>query len=213
VRAQPVEARPSRLKELNQWLANPLLVTVVAALLVNWLIPQVTRKWQDHQKALEIKTGLVSEMSQSVSRAVMTGRFLTSGLIRQSSADPRAEQRAWNQGFQDWTTTSASIGARLEAYISGNDAAPQWRTFSNVVTDFFQLSANVNDSRVAQVREILTYPALPKDVQLSRKDWVTLASASSGAAFQRAYAELGRGILERRDELVHTVLDSGVSGF
>ena len=83
-------------------------MTVVAALLVNWLIPQVTRKWQDHQKALEIKTGLVSEMSESVSGAVMTGRFLASGLIRKSSADPRAEQRAWNEGFRDWTTRSAS---------------------------------------------------------------------------------------------------------
>ena len=188
-------------------------MTVVAALLVNWLIPQLTRKWQDHQKALEIKTGLVSEMSESVSGAVMTGRFLASGLIRKSSADPRAEQRAWNEGFRDWTTRSASIGARLEAYISGNDTGSQWRSFSNVVTDFFQLSANVNDSRVSQVREILRYSGLPGDVRLSRKDWVVLASANSGAAFDRAYAELGRGILERRDQLVRRVLDSSVSGF
>ena len=188
-------------------------MTVVAALLVNWLIPQVTRKWQDHQKALEIKTGLVSEMSESVSGAVMTGRFLASGLIGKSSADPRAEQRTWNEGFRSWTTKSASIGARLEAYISSDDTGSEWRSFSNVVTDFFQLSANVNESRVSQVREILGYPRLPKDLQLSRKDWIALASSNTGKVFDRVYAELGRGILERRDELVERVLDSRVSGF
>ena len=71
--APPARARRTN---LGTWLANPLLVTVVAALLGSWLLPQVTRKWQDHQKALEIQTGLVSEMSESASNAVATSRFI-----------------------------------------------------------------------------------------------------------------------------------------
>jgi hypothetical protein len=43
-----------------------VLVTVVAALLSTWLLPQFTRGWQD-QKSLEIQTGLVSQLSESVS--------------------------------------------------------------------------------------------------------------------------------------------------
>src|SRR5439155_709944 len=56
--------------QIGPWLSNPLLVTVVAALLGSWLLPQITRQWQDHQKALEIQTGLVSDMSTAVSSAV-----------------------------------------------------------------------------------------------------------------------------------------------
>ncbi len=211
-KAEPDEAE-SRGKQLREWLANPLIVTVVAAVLVNWLIPQFTRKWQDHQKALEIKTGLVSDMSESVSSAVMTGRFIAAGLVRRSSADPRSDQRAWNDGYRAWTTSSASIGAKLEAYFAGSDQGSEWRSFANVVTDFFQLSATVDATRSAQVDEIFAYRGLPKDLRLSAADRHVLASSNSSPAFHRAYAELGRGILERRDDLVQSVLDAGVAGF
>ena len=186
---------------------------MVAALLGGWLIPQVTRKWQDHEKALEIKTGLVSEMSESVSSAVMTGRFIAVGLVRGASADPSADQRAWNDGYRAWTTGSASTGAKLEAYFAASDLGSEWRSFANVVTDFFQLSATVNATRSAQVREIFAYPELSKELRLSAKDRHVLATSNSSPEFQRAYAELGRGILKRRDDLVQDVLDAGVSGF
>jgi hypothetical protein len=183
----------------------------VAAILVNWLIPQFTRKWQDHQKALEIKTDLVSQMSESVSSAVMTGRFIAAGLVSRSSADPRADQRAWNDGYRAWTTNSASIGAKLEAYMGG-DFGSEWRSFSPVVTNFFQLSANVGPDRAAQVRAIFAYADLPKDLRLTAADRRVLATSNSSRAFHRAYAELGRGVLERSDELGKSVLSAGVSG-
>jgi hypothetical protein len=210
---QQAESRFSWNRELSQWLANPLLVTVVAAFLGSWLLPQITGKWQDHKEALEIKTGLVSQMSESVSGAVATSRFLASGLVARASANPHAEQVAWNEGYRDWTTASATIGAKLQAYFAPTAVGSEWRSFANVVTDFFQLSANVGPSRRLQVRAIQLYPDLPEDVRLSPQDWNVLATTKEGAAFQTAYAELGRGILERRDELVQRVLDSSVSGF
>jgi hypothetical protein len=211
--AQPAEGKRSRSRQLYEWFANPLLVTVVAALLGGLLIPQITREWQDHQKALEIKTDLVSQMSESASSAVMTGRFIAAGLVRGASTDPNADQRAWNEGYRAWTTGSASIGAKLEAYFAGSDRGSEWRSFADVVTDFFQLSANVNATRPAQVREIFAYPELPKNLRLSAEDRHVLVTSNSSPEFQRAYAELGRGILQRRDDLVQAVLDAGVSGF
>lgn len=191
-----------------------MLVTVVAALLGSWLLPQLTRGWQNHQKSLEIQTDLVSQMSESVSSAVATGRFIAAGLVAESSADPRAEQLAWNDGYRTWTTESASIGAKLRAYF-GPSIGSDWQTFTYVVTDFLQLSANVtkDSGRVAQVREILAYRNQLKNTHLTHGDWLVLATTRSGASFQSAYAELGRGLLARQDELVQHVLDSRVSGF
>ena len=187
---------------------------MVAALLGSWLLPQITRQWQDHQKALEIQTGLVSDMSTAVSGAVATSRFVAAGLVAQSSADPAAEQQAWNQAYRDWTTTSASIGAKLRAYF-GSAVGSDWQSFTYVVTDYVLLSAKPRQGggRVAQVAEIFGYRDRLPGAHLSRRDWTALAATRSGRVFQNAYAELGRGLLARQDELVQHVLGSHVSGF
>ena len=53
-------------RQLYDWLANPLLIAIVGSLLVYLVIPQLTRGWQNHAKILEVKTGLVADMSDSV---------------------------------------------------------------------------------------------------------------------------------------------------
>ncbi len=182
---------------------------MVAALLGSWLLPQITRQWQDHQKALEIQTGLVSDMSTAVSSAVATSRFVAAGLV----AGP-GEQQAWNNAYRDWTTRSAAIGAKLRAYV-GSDVGGEWQSFGYAVTDYVLLSAQpkAGSGRVAQVAEIYGYRDRLPGTQLSRSDWTTLAATRSGSVFQDAYAALGRGLLARQDELVERVLDSHVSGF
>jgi hypothetical protein len=198
----------SRRHELAQWLGNPLVVTVVAAFLGSFLIPHLTRSWQDHQKALEIKTGLVGQMSESVSDAVATGRFIAADLV--STESP---QRAWNDGYRDWTTASASIGARLQAYV-GSEIGSDWRSFADVVTNFFQLSANSDSrSRRQQVEAVVRDPGLRRHVTFTREGRAALRGPRSTQDFRDAYKGLADGILQREDELVQRVLDSDVSGF
>jgi hypothetical protein len=199
--------------DLGSWLSNPLLITVVAALLGSWLIPQLTRDWQDHQKALEIKTGLVSEMSKSVGDAVATSRFIASGLIAGAEADPHAEQRAWNSAYRDWTSASASIGAKLEAYV-GAQVGSEWRSFADAVENVVLLSAR-NDlrSRRLQVERIYDDANVRRLAGLTVKEWRQLAQPRSSLAFRRSYEHVTRALLARRDELVERVLDSDVSGF
>jgi hypothetical protein len=153
-------------------------------------------------------------MSESVSSAVATGRFIAAGLVAEASPSPRAEQRAWNDGYREWTTTSASIAARLRVYF-GPDVSSEWQSFTYVVTDFLLLSAKPTQdgSRQDQVAEILRYADRLKDVRLSREQWILLSQTRKGASFQATYAQVGRGLLARGDELVQRVLDSSVSGF
>ncbi|MGZ6691229.1 MAG: hypothetical protein ACXVHQ_27675 [Solirubrobacteraceae bacterium] len=200
--------------ELRSWLSNPLLVAVVAALLGSLLIPSITRKWQNHQKALEIQTGLVSEMSQSVSSAVASSRFIAAGLVARSSQAPGAEQQAWNDLYREWTTSGASIGAKLRAYF-GATVASEWQSFNYALTDFVALSARAGpgSARQAQVAEIYAYRKRLPGVRLSTAQWRQLAQSRGDAGFQNAYAELARGFLARQDELVQRVLSSHVSGF
>ena len=122
-----------------------------------------------------------------------------------------ADQRAFNDGYRAWTTSNASIGAKIQAYF-GNDLGSQWRSFANVVTDYFQLSATPGGGRAEQVQEILSYGELPTFVRLSKGERRALVKSNSSATFQNAYGRLGQAMLARGDELVQGVLDSGVSG-
>jgi hypothetical protein len=192
--------------ELRSWLSSPLLVAVVAALLGSLLIPSITRNWQNHQKALEIQTGLVSDMSQSVSSAVANSRFIAAGLVARPSS-----QQAWNDLYRDWTTSGASIGARIRAYF-GPTVANDWQAYTYALTDFVGLSVPSADRR-SQVEEIYAYRNHLGGAKLTRRQWLTLAGNPGSGDFETAYAQLGRALLARQDELVQQVLASHVSGF
>jgi hypothetical protein len=204
-RSADVSKEPARLAELAKWLANPLVVTVVAAVLSGLLIPYVARGWQNHQKALEVKTGLVTQMSESSSGTVATSRFLAASLI------PDA-QPIWNTAYRDWVTESSSIGAKLQAYVS-LETGDRWRSFGYSVTDFLSLSvaARSQSSREAQINEINAL--LPKGLQFSQKEHAALAAARATPAFQDAYADVSLRLASWRDALVRQVLQAHISGF
>jgi hypothetical protein len=206
-RSADVRTTPSRLAELAGWLANPLLVTVVAAVLGGLLIPYISKGWQDHQKALEIKTGLVTQMSESSSGTVATSRFLAGDLI-----PAKTQQAIWNKAYRDWVTESSSIGAKLQAYMS-LATGDHWRSFGYSVTDFLSLSVapKSDSSREAQIHEINTL--LPKGLQFSAKEHAALAQPRSTPQFQDAYADVSLRLASWRDALVRQVLKAHMSGF
>lgn len=197
-------------RHLYDWLASPLLIAVIGSFLVYWLIPQLTRGWQDHAKILEVKTGLVADMSDSVGNATMTGRFIASGLIGRATDDPNATQRAFNDAYQNWTVKSAVIGSQLAAYFPRSDLAPRWRSYANVVTDFLQLSARGRRSdRASQLVEVARY--FPELRKRNKAWWASLLDV--GPAFQENYRELSLAVLGERDTFVQRVLDSDATGF
>jgi hypothetical protein len=179
---------------------------------VYWLIPQLTRDWQNHAKVLEVKTNLVAKMSDSVGNATMTGRFIASGLIGKATDDPNATQRAFNEAYEAWTVESAVIGSQLAAYFPGDHLGPRWRSYAGVVTDFLQLAARARrDDRASQLLGIARY--FPQLREQGKTWWRTLLDGNGRRAFQQRYLELSREILDERDLFVQQVLDAEPTGF
>jgi hypothetical protein len=203
-----VEAGRSWSRELYKWLANPLVVTLVGAVVASWVIPHLTRQWQDHQKALEIQSGLVAEMSKSSSDAIMTGRFISSGLYGRASGDSRATQRAFNDGYRTWSVSSAVAASKLEAYFPGTKLGPAWRRYAMAVSDYLQLTTAPGPSRARELASIRA--VLPAD---PRVRWSVLARGSTAPGFAAGYAALGEALLTLRDDVVRRVLDASPSGF
>jgi hypothetical protein len=181
-------------------MGNPLVVAVVSTLLVSLAIPQLTRQWQDHQRALELQTSLVSSMSSSASDAVISARMLAGGLYSGGEW-----QRRYNAALRSWSTDSSVVKAKLEGYFPGTGIGGDWRSYGFAVTGYLQVAAPVAgaDARIDSLRRLVPAAGI---------DWRAL-SRRSNPGFQEAYAVLGFALLDRLDTLVHDVLSEHPSGY
>jgi len=53
----------------------PLLAVLLTAALSGCVVPRITRRWQEHQKELEIKTSLVEAISVEVLQFILAMQF------------------------------------------------------------------------------------------------------------------------------------------
>ncbi len=51
------------------WFSHPILLLFVGALITSLLFPYLTRGWQDHQRALDLKATLVNTINESTESA------------------------------------------------------------------------------------------------------------------------------------------------
>jgi hypothetical protein len=105
---------------------TPLIVTVLGISLSAWLIPAFTRQWDDRQKAQELKAGLVTEMSEAASGALIGSRARIFGL-----KPVRGEPSISEVGYA-WSLAATSIEAKLRAYFP-QSIVLDWRSYTVVV--------------------------------------------------------------------------------
>jgi hypothetical protein len=191
--------RAPRGAALREWMGNPLVVALVSTLLVSLAIPQLTRRWQDHERALELQTALVGSMSNSASDAVISGRLLTGGLYAGGEW-----QRRYNAALRQWSVDAAVVKAKLEGYFPGTGIGEDWQSYLFAVTGYVQIAAPVAgpDLRIGPLKRLVPAPGI---------DWQVLAHRSD-PRFQDEYGNLGFVLLERLDTLVQAVLREHPSG-
>jgi hypothetical protein len=119
-------------RTVGSYLSNPLLLLVVGAVISGLLIPYITAQWQNHEKELELKTNLVSRISEAVSSALTSAQF---------SAANRTEQAAYQQAYYEWEATHSAISSYLRAYFPNTSIGEEWDEYANITTSFFRLAA------------------------------------------------------------------------
>ena len=118
---------------------HPLVLLTLGAVISSLLIPWFTRKWQDHQKALELKSALASQIAESATSTIVRSWSVhEAGRHRYSDA----ERRAWRA----WQIQSAAIEARLRAYFPSTRLADEWVGFTQEVEAFHEISDGLDDS-------------------------------------------------------------------
>lgn len=103
---------------------------VISALLAVFVVNQFSRRWQNRQRALEIKAGLVSDLSEAVMELVIAVQFA------HRNQQSQKHEAAMEKASRVWETRSAVITTKLEAYLQETPIPKEWdrsRNFSTIL--------------------------------------------------------------------------------
>lgn len=108
----PADAAPVASVERSRFrlrVPKAMLITVLGFALSAWLVPAITRQWDDRQKVHELKADVVSEMASVSARALLGGQAVWSG----EHPTPRERKQVENE----WGLSTLELAARLRAYF------------------------------------------------------------------------------------------------
>jgi hypothetical protein len=127
----------------------PLLAVLLTAALSGYVVPRITRRWQDHQKELEIKTWLVEAVNDEVLQFVLAMQFAE----RNAST-----QEAFNEAYRRWEIQRAVLTGKLRVYFGDPTIAREFESFSEAVTDFYALAGiSRPEYRSRQIEKLKSY--------------------------------------------------------
>jgi hypothetical protein len=122
--ATPAPAERSRFRLR---VPKALLLTVLGFALTAWLVPAMTRQWDDRQKEHELKAGVVADMGAVSARALLGGEAVWSGDL------PTARERKTVE--DDWELSTLALEARLRSYFS-RSVVRGWEVYAWAVDRF-----------------------------------------------------------------------------
>lgn len=130
---------------------HPLVVLIVGAILSSLIIPKITKRWQDHQKELEIKIELIKKISEIIMKEVMSVQFMKIQ-IGQMDIDSEEFRKKWestNEDYRQLEIQAAIIESQLIAYFHNNkDIKQTWKNLKDNLTNFYADLQNIYKNTV-----------------------------------------------------------------
>jgi len=178
--------------DVVRYFVFPVAVLLSGVLVTGLLVPELTKRRDNRRKALEIKTSLVSDMSETVMEFVMAVQFAVLGAVGQ-------DQTEYDNAYKIWEKKRSVIGTKLEAYFPLTDLGPAWSAFAHRVTIFYALTG-IDDPAVrrAQRGDLLNSYGLTWPERQVQSD--------SDESWKEAWGFLRESILDEKKQLVRRVL-------
>ena len=199
----PVKKRPHRIR-----VPTSLVVTLVGIALTAWLLPAFTRQWDDRQKAQELETSLVTEMTAATAAALVNSRDALT-----DSVAGAAQLESVNAA---WQLASIQIEEKFRAYFFGTGITDTWHNFGSAV------SYTLARLMFRDIEAHSLYPAVQQTfAALNRKrakDYITSIGYVSDRrrdVFARSleYTAIQRELLTMEEKIAVRVLDAHPSGY
>ena len=194
-------------------LSNQCLLLIVGGILTGLLIPYITTQWQNHEKELEIKTSLVSKISEYVTRMLMAIQFVEVSQSRGINSSLTNEE--YDNEYRDWKINSDIIQSQINAYFPSIDIDKNWKKFSNAVENFYALSGTVSeDLRTDFLQKIETN--LSNDINLTTWNILKNRISPSNNTKEIIYWEENWGLLkdqinEEKENIIQKILNTKIN--
>jgi hypothetical protein len=132
------------LTQARQSLSHPLFLIVAGAVLSSYLLPSLTRQWQNHEKELEVRTTLVQEMSETTADFVVAIKQSTFGGFGEEQAGA-AQARALNVAWRAFDRRQTVIAAKLRSYFPESGLGDEWKRYAGALVSFLYFLKGENE--------------------------------------------------------------------
>lgn len=114
-------------------LSHPFVLLLLAAGISGLLVPYITNQWQNHQKELELKTNLVTQISKAIADIIIVSRIVQIPAYAYTNL-------SYPNAYEQWEISKATIGSQIEAYFPENQIKQKWDNLSSAITEFSGLT-------------------------------------------------------------------------
>jgi len=146
-------------------LKHPLFLLFVSAVISGIFIPWFLRRRQYKQKELELKTEIVSDITEAVMKTFMTAYlFNTRRKEMQQSVGKESPQKELYKAYKEWKVQGCIIGTKLHAYfpkeeIGDEQIHKKWDRFKDALSELYERKWDIDNEKntreLEEVKEIL----------------------------------------------------------
>jgi hypothetical protein len=196
-------------RTVDRCLSNAAVILILGAFITGLLVPHITMTWQNGQKALDLKTTLVTQLSDSATKIIVTTQLAELGTTTSST------QSDLTAAYKDWAIESAALGSELRAYYPNTSIGDDWGAYANVVTNFYALTGVQNPHSRKRFLQTIRTGLLPFKVTnvdwelLSRWDHLPLRTPK----VQATWYQLRIDVLNRKNTIIQEVLDHNIASY
>ena len=194
------------LSSIDQLSRHPLLLALVGGIVTGYLIPLLTKRWQDFQKAIETRTRFASETTELVFKLILAVQ-----LAERNAMKPED----YNKAYFEWEVKRAILGSQIRGYFQNPQLALDWLSLSEEVTKIYTLSGTWNEPYRSEVLGSIKATSAGLDM-----DWEALSNYQlknkSNDDFQRyskAWWAVRESLIQKTGDFTKKILEAKTTSF
>jgi len=187
---------------------QPFLLLIATGAISHYLIPKITKRWQDQQKEIELKTNFISEISESVLKMILAVQFAEVHSKSQT-------QEQYSAAYREWEIEKAIIGSKIRGYFPNTTLGQDWDEYADIVTEVYALSGTTDTAfRNDRLKGLnLYFDNAAIDWESLEKHHLKEGGFNKFQIYSKAWFSLRKSTLDRKDALVQEILNSRVALF
>jgi hypothetical protein len=142
---------------MGAFLRHPLTVALIGVAITGGLVPYFARRWQNHQKALEVRVDLAAEISESLMGLVARVESVRdhTKLAQGSGSDEQREkfekelnlvQDSLDTELLEFEVRKVVIATKLGAYLEDKTIGRRWRDLADATVKHIEANQGANEA-------------------------------------------------------------------